>query len=141
LRSSLGNFGDFLYGVDMRGRVHYPLNNTKACHPFNESDFHLDHLREGSLDGHKPIILVDRGECTFVTKARHIQEFGGVLAIIADNVEFEAANRLIMSDDGTGNGIKIPSFLIGKSDGDMLKEYIHKDKSNNTWSEEETNRT
>jgi hypothetical protein len=26
-----------------------------------------------------------------------------------------------MSDDGTGRAVKIPSFLIGKSDGDKIK--------------------
>lgn len=30
-----------------------------------------------------------------------------------------------MSDDGEGKSIKIPSFLIGKRDGDKLKEAIH----------------
>lgn len=30
-----------------------------------------------------------------------------------------------MSDDGEGKSIKIPSFLIGKRDGDKIKEAIH----------------
>jgi hypothetical protein len=34
-----------------------------------------------------PIILVDRGECTFVTKARNVQAFGGSVALIADDKE------------------------------------------------------
>eukprot|EP00351_Strombidinopsis_sp_SopsisLIS2011_P004155 CAMPEP_0116879630 /NCGR_PEP_ID=MMETSP0463-20121206/11445_1 /TAXON_ID=181622 /ORGANISM="Strombidinopsis sp, Strain SopsisLIS2011" /LENGTH=39 /DNA_ID= /DNA_START= /DNA_END= /DNA_ORIENTATION= len=29
-----------------------------------------------------------------------------------------------MSDDGTGNGIRIPSLLVGKSDGEMLKKAV-----------------
>jgi hypothetical protein len=31
-----------------------------------------------------------------------------------------------MADDGTGSSVNIPTFLIGKSDGDILKEEIHK---------------
>lgn len=125
MQASLGNFGDFDYGVDIRGRVHYPLNNSKGCEPFKEEHFNHEHLKEASLDGHKPIILVDRGTCTFVTKAKNIQAFGGILAVIVDNVEFESPNRLIMSDDGTGQAVKIPSFLISSSDGKKIKESIH----------------
>ena len=28
-----------------------------------------------------------------------------------------------MGDDGTGSGIRIPSMLIGKSDGELLKQF------------------
>jgi hypothetical protein len=65
--------------------------------------------------------MVDRGTCHFVSKVLNIQKYGGILAIIVDNKEFEDPDRLIMSDDGTGKAVKIPSFLIGKSDGDKIK--------------------
>lgn len=35
----------------------------------------------------------------------------------------------IMTEDGTGRAAKIPSFLISKSDGDILKEVLVCDKS------------
>jgi hypothetical protein len=31
-----------------------------------------------------------------------------------------------MSDDGTGSGIKIPSMLISKADGEILKNFLLK---------------
>jgi len=31
-----------------------------------------------------------------------------------------------MGDDGTGTGIRIPSMLIGKDDGDILREFAKK---------------
>ena len=31
-----------------------------------------------------------------------------------------------MADDGTGSSVNIPTFLISKSDGLILKEEIHK---------------
>ena len=116
--------------------MHYPIENSLGCQPFKEEHFNHEHLKEASLDGHKPIILVDRGTCTFVTKAKNIQAFGGILAVIADNVEFESPSRLIMSDDGTGSAVKIPSFLISNTDGKMIKEAIHtaeQELTNNTW--------
>jgi hypothetical protein len=61
------------------------------------------------------MILVDRGDCTFVTKTRNIARAGGELAIVVDDTDgFE---NLIMSDDGTGQGLRIPSMIISKKDG------------------------
>ena len=47
------------------------------------------------------------------------------MALIADDKEFEDPDKLIMSDDGTGKSIKIPTFLIGKNDSTKIKETIH----------------
>lgn len=44
------------------------------------------------------------------------------MAIIVDSHE---KARSTMGDDGQGGSIKIPSFLIGKKDGKVLKEAIH----------------
>lgn len=45
--------------------------------------------------------MVDRGNCTFVTKAMNIEKLGVKLAIIADNRD-EVTEGLIMADDGRG---------------------------------------
>lgn len=47
------------------------------------------------------------------------------MALIADNKEFEDPEKLLMSDDGTGKSIKIPTFLIAKNDSVKIKETIH----------------
>jgi len=60
--------------------------------------------------------MVDRGQCSFVTKVRNIEKLGVKLAIIVDNKD-EHSEELIMSDDGTGQSIHIPSFLIRYKDG------------------------
>ena len=69
--------------------------------------------------------MVDRGNCHFVIKAKNIQKFGGIMALVADNKEFEDPEKLLMSDDGTGKSIKIPTFLIAKNDSVKIKETIH----------------
>jgi hypothetical protein len=102
--------------------VHYPLRNQDGCREFEESDFNSNHLKEASFDGHKPIIMVDRGHCHFVTKVANIQKFGAVLAIIVDQ---HAQESTVMADDGTGGVVTIPSFLIGGKDGIAIKEAIH----------------
>ena len=71
------------------------------------------------------ILLVDRGECTFVTKVRNAERAGASLVVVIDNV-FENITNVIMGDDGTGTGIRIPAMLIGKTDGEMLIEFASK---------------
>jgi len=40
---------------------------------------------EDDEDVQSPIFIVERGDCTFVTKTRNIAHRGGKLAIIIDN--------------------------------------------------------
>lgn len=70
-----------------------------------------------------PIFLVDRGNCSFVTKVRNIEKAGGSLAVIIDDSDTDIRD-IIMSDDGTGAGIRIPSMLISKKDGKILKDFL-----------------
>lgn len=57
----------------------------------------------------------------------NIQKFGGILAIIVDKIHMVST---FMADDGAGNSVKIPSFLIGKRDGNKIKEAIHDFREN-----------
>ena len=43
--------------------------------------------------------------------------------MIIDSVE-EDVSRVIVSDDGTGAGIRIPALLINKGHGDRLKKFL-----------------
>ena len=68
------------------------------------------------------ILILDRGECSFVSKVRNAERAGASLVVVVDN-KVENVTNVIMGDDGTGSGIRIPSMLIGKSDGQILKDY------------------
>lgn len=57
--------------------------------------------------------IVRRGGCDFVDKVLHVQEIGGKMAIIVDDTN-EVSEEIIMSDDGNGFKVNIPSVLIGK---------------------------
>lgn len=126
--SSLGNYGVFPYATVLRGRLHYPLNNTDGCRPFTTDDFNGTHLADGKKHNHHPIIMVDRGTCRFTQKSKHIMDFGGLMAVIVDNKVDEDPEHLIMADDGTGSHVKIPSFLVGKDNGEILKKAIHEEE-------------
>ena len=71
-----------------------------------------------------PIFLVDRGNCHFVTKVRNVEKAGGSLAVIIDDSGTNHVNKIIMSDDGTGTGIRIPAMIISKEDGKKLKSFL-----------------
>lgn len=75
---------------------------------------HLDYV---------PFMLANRGDCTFVEKVRNIEEAGAGLAIIVDNKE-EDINKIVMSDDGSGAGLRIPSMLISYEDGQKLINFM-----------------
>jgi len=69
-------------------------------------------------------VLVDRGACSFVTKVRNAERAGASLVVVVDN-RYEDVSNVIMGDDGTGAGIRIPSMLIGKDSGAILKDYMN----------------
>jgi hypothetical protein len=84
------------------------------------------------------ILLVDRGECTFVEKVRNAQRAGAAAVLIADSsclcTDHECINATgvtncevaepIMADDGSGADISIPSFLIFKHDADSIRSTL-----------------
>jgi len=57
--------------------------------------------------------MVNRGTCTFVAKVKHAQDLGAIATVIIDNKN-ENIDNIVMSDDGNGASINIPSVLIGK---------------------------
>ena len=88
-----------------------------------EKDFESDFLLKEAEGDLPPVIMVDRGGCTFVTKVRNIEKLGIQMALIADD-QVENIEYLIMADDGSGHRINIPSFIIMKNDADHIKTTI-----------------
>ena len=119
IKASLANFGNIHYEHSIVGKVWYDKDNEDGCEKFN-----LTVTAVGDPDIEpSPIVLVKRGNCPFVKKVRNVEHAGGYLAVIIDNKDNEIVEKIIMVDDGTGNGISIPSMLISKEDGeDILKE-------------------
>ena len=81
------------------------------------------------------ILMIDRGECSFVTKVRNAQKAGAAGVLIADTsclcvdtvcinqtdaIECEASEP-IMADDGSGADVSIPAFLVYRHDAESVK--------------------
>ena len=113
LRSSLSNFGNPPYGSSILGPVLLP-KDPFAC----RTDLQLPGLEPG-------IALLLRGECEFAQKVRNAEKAGATAVLVIDNKE-ELVETVIMGDRSQGNEIAIPSFLIAKRDGELLKSYVEK---------------
>ncbi len=122
IKSAYSNFGKIPYGYFTMGRLYYDPTNKEAdyaCKPLTGYTL----APEPTVDRY-PIVMVDRGSCSFVTKTRNVQKLGGHLALIVDNTE-ESIDEILMADDGSGSDIIIPAIMISKKDGDKIKEFFN----------------
>ncbi|KAM9331221.1 protease-associated domain-containing protein 1 [Gastrophryne carolinensis] len=70
------------------------------------------------------IALVERGGCSFLSKARVVQEHGGTAVIIADNASDNDSVYVEMIQDNSGRSADIPAlFLLGR-DGYMIQRSL-----------------
>jgi hypothetical protein len=109
---SIANFGLIPYGHTVMATLKYSSENEDGCSAFGSS------LK--GAQNQSPIVVVKRGGCSFVQKVRNVEHGGGKLAVIVDEEDNENPQTIIMVDDGTGNGIQIPSVMIGKTQGNAL---------------------
>lgn len=92
----------------------------KACDELPEANFTLDF--DGDIT---PFYLAERGGCSFVKKVRNMENIGVSVAIIINDND-DRIESVVMSDDGTGGGIRIPAILITKSDGLKLLDFLRR---------------
>ena len=97
------------------GKAFFHPDDNFACLP-------LDHI---TVPKEVPILLADRGNCTFVMKAKHAQNAGYKALIIIDNVD-EPVEEIIMTDNGSGGNIFIPALMIRSDDGNKVKSFAAK---------------
>jgi len=80
---------------------------------------------EGDFNEPAPVVLVERGHCSFVTKSFYSQLIGSKLCVIIDDRE-ENIHEIMMIDDGFGFNIHIPTIMLKKKEGDILRDYMIK---------------
>ncbi|KAK8511048.1 hypothetical protein V6N11_046373 [Hibiscus sabdariffa] len=122
--SSIGSFGIPRHGGTLVGTVVYLEPNKRGCKPFDEHDVHFK-LWHGALP---TVLLVDRGDCFFASKARHAQQAGAAAVLIADDIN-EPLITMHTPEDEHGRAeyvkdITIPSVFISKSLGNSIKEAL-----------------
>ena len=134
-------FGIPPYGGSIQEKLYY--TNDSLCSNSNSgalSGYPIEKDDHGNiLPFQSPFILmVDRGDCSFVQKVRNAQHAGAAAVLIADSTCICGAKECvmnpgqliceqlepIMADDGTGADISIPSFLVFKQDADKIRKEI-----------------
>jgi hypothetical protein len=101
------------------GKIHYDTVNELGCDEFSLGD--KDEIKRQK--DMTPFWLARRGECSFVQKVRNMENIGVAVGIVVDQYA-ENVTNILMSDDGTGGGIRIPSMLISRTDGDALVDWL-----------------
>ncbi len=114
---TLANYGYVPYGKSLIGNLHLasPRNACTPLAPFMIRSNHTDP---------SPIVVIERGDCHFVTKSHYAQLMGAKMALIIDDRD-ENENYVLMVDDGFGHEINIPTIMVSKSDGQKLMEYLN----------------
>jgi hypothetical protein len=102
------------------GKLHYDPEDEYVCTELDESVYNKT---VAGWSDFTPFYIAKRGECSFVTKIRSMENIGIAVGIVVDN-SAETIDNVLMSDDGTGGGIRIPSMLIGQRDGEKLLEWM-----------------
>lgn len=108
----------------MQGRVYFFPDNPKGCNRFENVTLDKEVYDNNDIN-FNPIVIVERGHCTFVKKARNIQELGGMMALIVNNNPVTNAESVVIGDDGTGSSIVIPTVLIGHKEGKIIIDYLN----------------
>jgi PA domain len=133
-------FGIPPYGGSIQENLYYTLDSLCEYNVNTLGGFPQEKDSSGSdIPWKSPFILmVDRGECTFVQKVRNAQRAGAAAVLIADttcicgaqdcqmNIDqiLCEAQEPIMADDGSGSDVSIPSFLVFKQDADKIKKEL-----------------
>ena len=113
INANYANFGHIPYGQSLIGSISYDPANSKGCNIVEISTIESQGQPAEIVDAKKTkIVLVDRGQCSFVTKVRNAERQGASLVVVVDN-RTEDVTNVVMGDDGTGTGIRVPSMLIG----------------------------
>ncbi|XP_073388593.1 signal peptide peptidase-like 2 isoform X2 [Physcomitrium patens] len=111
-----------IVGVSARfGKLIADHEQGKTSVPLSKLD-----PEDGCTDSIKPLqgftALVERGNCTFTTKARTAQKAGAVaLLVVNDKQELY---KMICSENDTFHDIIIPSVLLPKAAGEHLEEAL-----------------
>ena len=123
IKSSIGNFGEVPFGKTLMGYViivrqvdgsNYWCDDTLTQEIEEEKDLSNQYL---------PIVLVDHSlGCKYAEKAYNVQKRGGsVMLLVSDSNHLNDEYNI---DDPIGNKISIPTVIITKSIGDIIKEWI-----------------
>ena len=130
----MGNFGEVPYGKTIIGRVFYLPKSDGTNYWCDNDPFFLSldmTLMLFNPSEYVPFVFVDHSiDCSYARKAANVQRKGGRLMLIASdsNILEEEYNV----DDPT-EMVSIPTIIISKDFGDIIREYTKLKKDTNEY--------
>eukprot|EP01016_Furgasonia_blochmanni_P051056 TRINITY_DN7982_c0_g1_i1.p1 TRINITY_DN7982_c0_g1~~TRINITY_DN7982_c0_g1_i1.p1 ORF type:complete len:560 (+),score=81.01 TRINITY_DN7982_c0_g1_i1:32-1711(+) len=120
LKFTLANFGEAPFGKSVLGEITLSKPKNSCSLQEEVKDF-----------GESPIglriLMADRGDCQFATKAHFAQMSGYGMLIMVNNND-DDVTRMVLIDNNSGmtGNLKIPTIMINKADGELVENYIMK---------------
>lgn len=118
----ISSFGKIPYGHTIMGNIKIPYPDT-ACGNNVKVDYDL--TKKDPL-----ILLVVRGECSFLEKVKNGQSLKASLVIIVDNIDEEMNLIVPWTPDAPNVDIRIPSVVLDRQSGMQLIDDLRKMSSN-----------
>lgn len=128
----IGKFGDVPFGKSVLGMVFIQtqIDGTNYWCDYDLTSTPNEIKTYSSIySEYLPIILVDQGQCSYSKKALNVQLRGGAGMLIVDDDNNLDNNEKYNILDLRGNSIKIPTLIIPRKYGDLIKDYIQMNKA------------
>ena len=127
----IGKFGDIPFGKTVLAMIFIEEQNDGSnywCN-YDATKSPVELTSYASIyKEYLPMILVDQGQCSYSRKALNVQLRGGLSMLIVDDDNDLDNNDKYNVLDLRGNSITIPSLIIPRNYGDIIKNYIRSQK-------------
>lgn len=127
----IGKFGDIPFGKTVLAMIFIEEQNDGSnywCN-YDTTKAPIELTTYASIyKEYLPMILVDQGQCSYSRKALNVQLRGGLSMLIVDDDNDLDNNDKYNVLDLRGNSIQIPSLIIPRNYGDIIKNYIRAQK-------------
>ena len=127
----IGKFGDIPFGKTVLAMIFIEEQNDGSnywCN-YDTTKAPIELTTYASIyKEYLPMILVDQGQCSYSRKALNVQLRGGLSMLIVDDDNDLDNNDKYNVLDLRGNSITIPSLIIPRNYGDIIKNYIRAQK-------------
>ena len=128
----IGKFGDVPFGKTVLAMIFIQEQNDGSnywCNYDNTSPPEELKTYSAIYKEYLPMFLVDQGQCSYSKKALNVQLRGGSAMLIVDDDNNLDNNDKYNVLDLRGNSIKIPSLIIPRNYGDVIKNFIRDQKN------------
>ena len=124
----IGKFGEIPFGKTILAMLFLQTQNDGSNYWCNYDETKIPSNLNRYSNIYKeyiPMYIVDQGQCSYSKKALNVQlREGGAMLIIDDDNDLENNDKYNILDL-RGNSIKIPSLIIPRNYGDIIKSHFY----------------